>query len=50
MTADSATANPITPAGPLIAGIDTHKHTHHVAVVDQLGRPVANREFATFGI
>jgi transposase len=47
MTADSATANPITPAGPLIAGIDTHKHTHHVAVVDQLGRPVANREFAT---
>jgi transposase len=47
MTADSASANPIDPVGPMVAGIDTHKHTHHVAVVDQLGRAVADREFAT---
>lgn len=30
-----------------VAGIDTHKQTHHVAIVDHLGRPVADREFAT---
>lgn len=41
---------PATPpriTGELVAGIDTHKHTHHVAVVDQLGRPVADRQFPT---
>lgn len=47
MTADPATTNHIDPVGPLVAGIDTHKHTHHVAIVDQLGRAVADREFAT---
>mgnify|MGYP002651894359 CR=1 FL=1 len=47
MTADPATTNHINPVGPLVAGIDTHKHTHHVAIVDQLGRAVADREFAT---
>ena len=47
MTAGSPPTNPIGPVGPLVAGIDTHKNTHHVAVVDQLGRPVADREFAT---
>lgn len=31
----------------MVAGIDTHKHTHHVAVLDQLGRCVADEEFAT---
>ncbi len=46
-TADSATRNLITPAEPLVAGIDTHKLTHHVTVVDRLGRPVADRGFAT---
>lgn len=47
MTADPATTDHIDPVGPLVAGIDTHKHTHHVAIVDQLGRAVADREFAT---
>lgn len=40
-------ANPERSPGPLFAGIDTHKDTHHVAVVDGTGRPVADREFAT---
>lgn len=31
----------------LIAGIDTHKHTHHVAIVDHLGRPVTDQQFDT---
>lgn len=31
----------------LVAGIDTHKFTHHVAVVDHLGRGVADRQFDT---
>lgn len=30
-----------------MAGIDTHKHTHHVAILDRLGRDVADREFVT---
>jgi transposase len=34
-------------AGNLVAGIDTHKHTHHVAVLDHLGRSIADRKFAT---
>lgn len=29
----------------LIAGIDTHKNTHHVAVLDEFGRPVVDQEF-----
>lgn len=31
----------------LVAGIDTHKLTHHVAVLDHLGRCVADRQFDT---
>ena len=34
-------------AGPVFGGIDTHKNTHHVAIVDGTGRPVENREFTT---
>lgn len=30
-----------------MVGIDTHKHTHHVAVLDHLGRPVADQQFPT---
>ena len=26
-------------------GIDTHKDTHHVAVIDEHGRPLGDREF-----
>lgn len=35
------------PEGLLVAGIDTHKLTHHVAVLDHLGRTVADRQFDT---
>jgi transposase len=31
---------------PVTAGIDTHGQTHHAAVIDALGRPVADRQFA----
>ncbi|MDE3724948.1 MULTISPECIES: IS110 family RNA-guided transposase [Nocardiopsis] len=36
---------------PLIvtAGVDTHGHTHHVAVIDPLGRHLADREFEATG-
>jgi transposase len=27
------------------AGVDTHKHTHHAAIVDHLGRRITDREF-----
>lgn len=30
-----------------VAGIDTHKDTHHVAVLDAVGRLLSDREFAT---
>jgi transposase len=30
---------------PVIGGVDTHKHTHHAAVVDRAGRLLAEREF-----
>ncbi len=29
----------------VVAGVDTHADTHHVAVIDELGRPVADRQF-----
>lgn len=29
----------------LIAGIDTHKQTHHVAVINRFGQPVTDQEF-----
>src|SRR5690349_14038403 len=31
----------------VFAGVDTHTDTHHAAVVDPLGRPLADREFPT---
>jgi transposase len=46
MTVVEHAANPPV-AGGLVAGIDTHKHTHHVAVLDHLGRSIADRQFAT---
>src|SRR5680860_1141830 len=47
MTSLTPAAKPERLLGPLFGGIDTHKNTHHVAVVDGVGRPVADREFAT---
>lgn len=29
------------------AGVDTHKHTHHAAIIDHLGRRITDREFPT---
>jgi len=29
----------------IFAGVDTHKDTHRVAIVDGLGRRIADREF-----
>nr|WP_152194296.1 IS110 family transposase [Georgenia subflava] len=33
----------------VIAGVDTHGQTHHAAVVDRLGRHLADKEFAATG-
>lgn len=49
MTAPPATANPISAPLARYAGVDTHKDTHHVAVVDELGRSVVDRQFLTTG-
>ena len=48
MTAILPSTSPLVP-GRLVAGIDTHKNTHHVAVVDHLGRPIADRQFPATG-
>ena len=32
---------------PVFMGVDTHADTHHVAVVDSLGRHLDDREFPT---
>lgn len=48
MTAIAERANlPELPEEARVVGIDTHKHTHHVAILDHLGRPVADRQFPT---
>ncbi|HET9081295.1 MAG TPA: transposase, partial [Trebonia sp.] len=31
--------------GPVTGGVDTHGRTHHAAVIDQVGRQVADSEF-----
>lgn len=31
--------------GVVVGGVDTHSQTHHVAVIDHLGREVGDREF-----
>lgn len=41
--------DPPSTAGWLVAGVDTHKDTHHVAILDNVGRPVADREFRADG-
>jgi transposase len=43
MTATSTTVEP----DHMVLGVDTHRDTHHAAVVDHLGREVADAEFAT---
>jgi transposase len=34
-------------AGAVIGGVDTHKHTHHAAVIDHNGQLLDDREFRT---
>jgi transposase len=46
MTSMTSAPTPANPP-PMVAGIDTHKNTHHIAVLDHLGRRVADREFPT---
>jgi transposase len=36
-----------TTSGSVTGGVDTHGQTHHAAVIDQVGRHLADREFAT---
>jgi transposase len=48
MTAIRPVTNLLAP-GQLVAGIDTHKNTHHVAIVDHLGRPIADHQFHATG-
>ena len=36
-----------TTSGPVTGGVDTHGQTHHAAVIDQVGRHLADREFPT---
>ena len=43
-TAKSAMTNS---PGPVTGGVDTHGETHHAAMIDQVGRPVADAEFPT---
>jgi hypothetical protein len=33
----------------VVAGVDTHKDTHHVAVLDLVGRVLADRAFPVTG-
>ncbi|WP_104199800.1 transposase [Cryobacterium sp. Y29] len=33
----------------ILAGVDTHKDTHHVAIVDDHGQPIVDREFLAVG-
>jgi transposase len=32
-------------ADMIVAGVDTHRDTHHIAVIDQVGRPLADAQF-----
>jgi len=35
------------PTGPVTGGVDTHSQIHHAAAIDQVGRPLGDREFPT---
>jgi len=43
------TENPPDVSLTVIAGIDTHKDTHHAAIIDHLGRKICDREFPATG-
>ena len=46
MTSMTTTSGPVT-SGLMTGGVDTHGETHHAAVIDQVGRHLADREFPT---
>jgi len=46
MTSMTTTSGPVI-SGPITGGVDTHGQTHHAAVIDQIGRHLADREFPT---
>jgi hypothetical protein len=33
----------------VIAGMDTHADTHHVAIINEHGKPLADKEFLAVG-
>jgi transposase len=47
MTAAPSKTNLPTLPDLRFAGIDTHKNTHHAAIIDHVGRAIADREFPT---
>jgi transposase len=47
MTSMTTSRCPVTAQGPVTGGVDTHGQTHHAAVIDQVGRHLADREFPT---
>jgi transposase len=49
MTLNPPSTNPLSLTVELVAGVDPHKNTHHVAIVDPVGRPIADREFRADG-
>jgi hypothetical protein len=45
-TTEGAPAAPAAPVAPsVIGGVDTHRHTHYAAAVDDHGRLLGHREF-----
>jgi transposase len=47
MTTMPQTRSDVTTEPTIFVGIDTHKHTHHAAIVDPQGRELADAEFMT---
>lgn len=46
---DRATSVLATETTNVIAGIDTHADTHHVAIINEHGKPLADKEFPAVG-
>lgn len=49
LTTTDQSINTPHPKRVLYGGVDTHKDTHHVAIVDEIGRSVADKEFPATG-
>jgi hypothetical protein len=44
-TVTAAAPPTVTPTVTVIGGVDTHKHTHYAAAIDDQGRLLGHREF-----